>query len=144
MDINERLAIEAECTRLVNAFCWHLDAFDYEDAIALFVPDCTVVRVNEVYEGHEGARKVLNSRAPDRRTCHLLNNMVVDVIDRDNAQSKAHCTIFGHRGQLKEDEPAPLGVPDSVGRFEARFRRTDAGWRMTKLHIIPNFSKPAP
>lgn len=143
METIERLAIEADCTRLINRFSWCTDTFDYDEAVALFVPDCTFSRADEIFEGTDGLRTVLNRRAPDRRTCHVVSNVVIDVIDGDEATGMAHALVFGHRGALEQGEEAPLGTPDSIVRFEARFRRTDHGWRIAKWHIGLNFRKPA-
>lgn len=143
METSERIAIAADCTRLINEFSWYTDTLDYDKAVALFVPDCIFSRANEVFEGVDGLRAVLNRRASDRRTCHIVSNIVVDVVDSGHATAKAHALVFGHRGMIKEGEEAPLGIPDSIVRFEAAFRRTDAGWRIAKWHIGLNFRKPA-
>jgi hypothetical protein len=58
METNERLAIEADCTRLYNEFSWCIDALDYDGAVALFVPDCTFTRIDEVFEGVEGSSDI--------------------------------------------------------------------------------------
>ena len=71
MDTNERLAIEAECTKLVNQFSWCTDTFAYDEAMALFVPDCTFGRADETVEGLAGLRSFLDRRSTERRTCHI-------------------------------------------------------------------------
>jgi hypothetical protein len=143
METNERIAIEAHCTRLLNEFSWCIDAFDYDGAIALFVPDCTFKRIDVVFEGVDGLRTVLDNRDRDRATVHICTNILVDVVDRDHADGKAYMTIFGHRGAVDEGGYAPLDVPDSVVRFDAGFVRTDAGWRIARLQLGVLFQKAA-
>lgn len=143
MERIERIAIEADCTRLYNEFNWHVDAFDYDSALALFVPDCTFTRIDAVFEGIEGVRAVLECRDRDRTTLHVCTNVVIDVIDSDTAEGKAYVMVFGHRGPLSDTGEADLDVPDSIVRFGAGFRRTDAGWRFSSLQLGLLFRKPA-
>lgn len=142
METIERLAIEADCSRLMNEFSWCTDAFDYDRAVELFTPDCTFSRADDVFEGIEGLRTVFGRRAPDRRTCHIVSNIVIDIADADNATGKAHALVFGYRG-AKPGQELPLGTPDSIVRFEGTFRRTNDGWRIAAWHIGLNFRKPA-
>lgn len=143
MDGIERILVEADCSRLIKEFSRCTDTFDYDRAMALFVPDCTFSRADDVYNGIDGLRAALNRRASDRRTCHIVSSIIVDVVDGDNAHGGADALVFGYRGNLEEGEEVPLGTPDSIVRFEAGFRRTDAGWRIAKWHIGLNFRKPA-
>jgi hypothetical protein len=143
METIERAAIDVECTRLFNEFCWRIDAFDYDGAIDLFVPDCTFTRVDEVFEGTDGVRTVLERRDQNRTTLHLCTNIVIDVVDRDTATGKTYVTVFGHIGPLKAGEEAPLTVPDSIVRNDAEFTRTDAGWRFASLKLGLMFRKPS-
>ncbi len=139
MDLQERLAIEAECTRLINQFSWAVDAFDYDTVVSLFVPGCTFSRADVVFKGIEGLRTSLNSRPRDRTTRHVCANVVIDVADAAHASGKAYCVVFGHRGTLKPGDEAPLGVPDSLILYQNEFVRTDKGWRIAKWHIGLSF-----
>jgi hypothetical protein len=144
METSERIAIQADCTQLINEFSWRVDAFDYDGVVALFVPDCTFSRADKVFKGIEGLRVSLNARPRDRVTRHICSNIVIDVADRDRASGKAYALVFGHRGTLKEGEEAPLGTPDSLILYDAQFVRTDAGWRIAGWHIGLSFRKPTP
>ena len=143
METTERLAIEAECTRLINTFSWRVDAFDYDGVVALFTPDCTFSRADKVFRGIDGLRVSLNARPRDRTTRHICSNIVIDVADHDRAAGKAYALVFGHRGALKEGDEAPLGVPVSLILYEATFVRNAQGWRIAKWHIGLSFRKPA-
>src|SRR5437879_11998679 len=98
MEPSERLAIEAECARLVQEFSWSVDAFDYERVVSLFVADCTFSRADKAFKGIDGLRVSLNARPRDRTTRHICTNIVIDVTDADRARGKAYCLVFGHRG----------------------------------------------
>jgi ketosteroid isomerase-like protein len=143
MDELQRLAIEAECTRLVNRFSWSVDAMDYDAVVALFVPDCTFSRADVAYQGHAGLRTSLNSRPRDRVTRHVCSNIVIDVEDADHAAGRAYCVVYGHCGTLQPGEEAPLGAPDSLILYQGKFVRTADGWRIARWHIGLSFRKPA-
>lgn len=143
METIERLAIEADCTRLMNEFSWCTDTFEYDKALSLFVPDCTLQRADEVFEGIDGLRSIMERRAPDRRTCHVVSGIVIDIIDDNHASGKANALVFGYRG-AKPGEEVPLDTADSIVRFEGEFRRTDDGWKIAKWTIGMNFRKAAP
>ena len=141
MERLERLAIEADCLRLINNFNWYVDAFAYDDAIALFTPDGVIHRLDVAFEGEAGLRKVFAMRDPNRKTCHLVSNAVVEIIDGDLATGKALCSIYGHVGAVKAGEYAPLEVPDTIVRNDFRFRRTEEGWRIQEVQLSVEFRK---
>ncbi|AJE44883.1 nuclear transport factor 2 family protein [Celeribacter indicus] len=143
METIERLAIEADCTRLMTTFSLCSDTFEYDRAMALFVPDCTFTRGTETFEGHEGLRSVLDRRDRNRITRHLVSNILIDVVDETTATGQAYALVFGHRGKLAEGEEAPLGTPDSLVLFHGGFVRTDAGWRIKSWKIGLSFRRPA-
>lgn len=140
METIKRLGIEADCTRLMNEFSWCTDNFEYEKAISLFVPDCTLQRADEVFKGIDGLRSIMERRPRDRRTCHVVSGILIDIIDSDNARGKANALVFGYRGAVPGEE-VPLDTADSIVRFEGEFRRTDGGWKIAKWTIGMNFRK---
>ncbi|MBN9888320.1 nuclear transport factor 2 family protein [Salipiger abyssi] len=143
MDTLQRLAIEAECSRLMTTFSLCTDTFDYDRALGLFVPDCTFQRADEVFEGLDGLRFVLNRRNPERITRHIVSNMLIDVKDETTATGQAYALVFGHVGALDENGEAPLGAPDSLVIFNGGFTRTDEGWRIKTWRIDLSFRRKA-
>ena len=143
METSAKLAIEAECTRLMNQFCWSVDAFDYDAIAALFIPDCTFSRADKVFKGIDGLRVSLNARPRDRVTRHICTNVVIDVADASHASGRAYCLVFGHRGALQRGEEATLAAPDSLILLDVDFVQTANGWRIARWHIGLSFRKPA-
>lgn len=143
MDALARLVIESECQRLMNRFSWAVDAMDYDQVVSLFVPDCVFGRADKFFHGHAGLRQSLEGRPRDRVTRHVSSNIVIDVLDLDNAVGKAYCLVFGYRGELPPGAEAPLGAPDSLILHEADFVRVAEGWRFARFHIGLSFRKPA-
>lgn len=143
MDTIERLAIESACTNLINRFAWCSDTFAYDELVAMFTPDCSFGRADAFATGHDGLRAFVGKRPTDRRTCHIVSGIVIDIQDSDHATGKAHSLVFGHKGALAEGAEAPLLSPDSIVRYEASFVRTADGWRFSRFHIGLNFRKVA-
>lgn len=141
METLTRLEIEAACTRLMTTFSLCTDTFDYDRALGLFVPDCTFQRADEVFEGHDGLRFVLNRRNPERITRHVLSNILIDVEDEHTATGQAYALVFGHVGALSDSGEAPLVSPDSLVIFNGGFTRTSEGWRIKSWNIGLSFRK---
>ena len=140
MNSRERVAIEAECTRLINDFVWYADTSDYEKTIALFMPDCTFgYDGGTLYQGHDGLRTLFGMLAANqRKSVHITTNVLVDVIDEDNAESKAYSKIF-----FKDDPGAGPLAPFTIMRFDCRFSRADGNWRASQWRTRFDFRTSA-
>lgn len=140
MNADERRAIEAECTRMVNHFIWCLDTHNAEEGVPMFTIDCTFGHAGgTVYEGLDGMREVFATSAADRKPmAHPCSNIVVDVLDADHAESKALGQVYYHQGPFDPAAPPPI-FPLTIVRFDTRFRRTDEGWRISKWFTHHDF-----
>jgi ketosteroid isomerase-like protein len=141
MEDFQRLLIESKCVRLMTEFSWRVDAKDYDGVLKLFTQDCIFGRTDLQYNGHIGLRKALDARSADRVTRHALSNIVIDVLDPDNARGKAYCVAFGHRGALSASGEAPLNGPDSIIVYTTEFARQPHGWLISNWHIGLSFRK---
>lgn len=101
MDIVSRLGAEAECRRLMTLFNWHVDARDYKSVLSLFVDNCTFVRIDTAHQGKESVMRLLEARPRQRRTRHLLSNVVVDV--RDDSSGDGPCLLRCVRASRRID-----------------------------------------
>ncbi len=141
MDIVSRLGAEAECRRLMTLFNWHVDARDYKSVLSLFVDNCTFVRIDTAHQGKESVMRLLEARPRQRRTRHLLSNVVVDVRDDSSATGRAYCVVYGHHGELTEAEEAPLVPPDSLIHIHTEFLKAAEKWLISKWRIELAFRK---
>jgi hypothetical protein len=142
MDDLKRLIIESDCTRLMHRFNWAVDNMDYDEVESLFDEDCIFSRADKYYYGYSGLRESLNNRPIDRITRHLSSNIIIDVVDGDNATGKACCVVFGYRGLIESGSEAPLSAPDSLILHETKFIKKKDVWRIAHLHIGLSFRKP--
>lgn len=134
MNTSERLAIEAECARIINRFVWYADSGDYEKTIALFTPDCQFgYDGGTLYEGHDGLRSLFEMIGTSQhKSVHLTTNILVDVIDENNAESRAFSQIYNGDAPPDADGNLPPLSPFTIMRFDGAFRRTDEGWLASK------------
>ena len=69
---------------------------------------------------------------------HVCNNLLIDVIDEDHAESVVYLTLYRHDHE-KPKALAPLESPFMVGEYRDRFIRTPDGWRIAHREIAISF-----
>ncbi len=140
----KRREIEEDCHRLMVDFANEVDLFNYDAVLAMFIPDCIFMHGEKVFEGRGQILELLQARRRNRRTRHVVSNMVVRVVDETHATGKSYCLVFGYLGELPDDEPAPLSAPDSLVEFEDDFTATDEGWKIARRRLRFVFDKEEP
>lgn len=140
MDMKERLEIEAECARLINQFVWCIDEANPDEAASLFTPDGVYEHASGTsWEGHDGIRALLADRsAHDGKAAHIVSNVLVDVVDGDNAAARMFTQLFFHQGPFDPDAAPPLN-PMTIFPSSVRFKRTDAGWKASRWCSLDDF-----
>ncbi|AMS42563.1 MULTISPECIES: nuclear transport factor 2 family protein [Aminobacter] len=124
MDLAERIAAEHECAKLVQRYCVLVDDYRHEELVALWAPDGLWETWKGPLRGHAEMSAYLDAKAQTDTTIHMAHNIVIDVIDEDNASGVA---IFTYHGTSRNDPKATL--PRVVGRYFDRFVRTTDGWK---------------
>ncbi len=122
MTRDEELAIEHECARLVARYANLNDAAEWEEAAALFAEDGRFNRPTAPDEWIEGRAAILESFLSRllRTTRHLCANVVITVVDTDEARGDSAMALFLANDLVK------------VGAYLDRFVRTPAGWRFAE------------
>lgn len=153
MDMMERLAIEADCAKLIYQFMWHADKHTHKETIPLFTQDCLWEHPGgPSWQGHEGMNELFDMLVNTKRIqrVHPISNILVDVIDEDNAQSKALCLHYGNdasdpalqeSGASAADADGPI-APFLIAMFDCEFKRTDEGWRIHRWTTYDDVMKP--
>ena len=124
-------AIERACSRLVTAYT-HLVDFGEASAVAgLFTADGVWESDETRMEGSEAIRKGFTARQKraDRRSRHVCTNLVVDVLDADNAVGLVYFTLYRVDG-VTDARPASIAGPAMVGEYRDRFARVGDEWRI--------------
>lgn len=142
MDREQRIAIEWECTRLINRYALLTDEARWEDVVALYAKDGLMTRPtspDDPIVGHEALLAAFTARLP-RISRHVCANIVVTVESETEASAESVILLF--TGSAAEDGglPIPDGAP-LVGTYRDRFRLTDEGWRFAERRGALSFRK---
>lgn len=124
MDLAERIAIEHECAKLVQRYCILVDDFRHQELVALWARDGLWETWKGPLSGHAAMLAYLDAKPQTDTTIHMAHNIVIDVVDANNATGVA---TFAYYGTSRDDPKAT--IPRVVGRYFDRFVRTDDGWR---------------
>ena len=140
MDVSERVLIERECERLVTLYCHYVDHGEAERIAELFAKDGVWRSPQVTMNGKEELRRGFRARQQNQRRMsrHVCNNLLIDVIDADNATGCVYLTLYRHDG--KEGRAlSPLPGPEMVGEYRDRFVRTADGWRFADRKAAISF-----
>ena len=140
MDVNERMLIERECERMVTLYCHYVDHGEAERIAELFAKDGVWRSPEVTMNGEDELRRGFRARQQNqkRRSRHLCSNLLIDVIDADNAKGCVYLTLYRHDGG-EDRAVAPLPGPQIVGEYRDRFVRTADGWRFAERGIEVSF-----
>lgn len=122
MNAEQRRAIEQDCARLIALYANLNDAARWDDVAALYSQGGRMARPTAPDDWIEGRDAILAAflARPARTTRHICSNVVVDVLNENEAVGTSAMLLF-------TGEPAP-----KVGSFHDRFIRTEAGWRFSE------------
>jgi hypothetical protein len=120
----DRLIAEQHIARLITQFGLLNDSGDWAGVAAMFTQDARFVRPagGDPVIGRDAIRASFESRPP-RKSCHLITNIVVDVLTADEASSRSTLLLYA----------APAGAteatsPALIGGFRDRLVHTADGW----------------
>jgi len=123
------LADRQAITELIYGYCECFDRNDPEGVAALFTPDA-IIDYNpdtaNILGADLAATIAIGLRDTFAATSHHVSNLTIAFDSRDAARSLSYVNAW-HRYHG--------GAPDGFlwGRYLHRYRRTDAGWRISSL-----------
>jgi SnoaL-like domain len=127
-----RRAIEWDCARLINLYATLNDEASWAEVAALYAEDGSMTRPTAPDAPIVGRAAILAAftARPPRTTRHVTANIVVEVLDADNATASSAMLLF----------TAP-DTPPLVGGFVDRLRRVPReGWRFVERRGTLSFS----
>jgi len=124
----DRMLAEHEISRLTTQFALLNDSGDWEAVAATFTEDASFVRPagGDPVVGRAAILASFTSRPP-RKSCHLITNIVVDVLSETEAASR--CTLLLYAAPAGESTAASPGL---IGGFRDKLVRTAEGWRFAE------------
>ena len=85
-------------------------------------------RQGRALRGPDEVLAAVRQRPPGRVTAHLVQNLVVDLMNEDEATARYLSLVYRHDGPAGADEPAPLSAPLSISAGNDRLRRANGEW----------------
>jgi len=142
MDDLERLLIERACARLVTEYCHFVDHGEAAKIADQFTEDGVWTSPENTMSGRDAIRRGSQIRQDnvERMSRHVCNNILIDVIDDNNARGVVYLTLYRHDGK-PERSVSPSDVPAIVGEYRDTFVRTPAGWRFKRREVVVSFIK---
>ena len=110
----------------------YVDHHEYEDAVKLFTEDADWKVMGLNLKGREEILEALYGGLGNDTIRHVLTNVIVTVIDDDNAESWSYNSIYYSReGRIEDrDKPLPFDGPHRFGDGFARLKRVDGEWQI--------------
>lgn len=144
MDDLERLLIERACARLVTEYCHFVDHGEAAKIAGQFTEDGVWASATDTRSGREAIAKSFGRRQDNaaRMSRHVCSNLLIDVIDENNASGVVYLTLYRHDGDPAR-RVSPTEAPDIIGEYRDTFVRTSDGWRFKQREIHVSFSKAA-
>lgn len=139
MDEDRRRAIEWDCTRTLTRFINALDAGDYETMAGLMAENGVWVRPGGDATGPAGLLEAMQDRPRGLIVRHVVSNVLIEVIDEDNATGITYLTVYRHHGPPPEKGPARLAGAHMVGVSYNRLVRESGGWRISEKRTSRTF-----
>jgi len=140
MQVIERIQIERECERLVSLYCHYVDHGEAARVAELFSENGVWRGGSVVMQGADQLREGFSARQANRgrMSRHVCSNLVVEVLDADNARGTVYLTLYRHDGEPGR-RVSPVEGPNFVGEYRDRFVRTAEGWRFAERVIEMSF-----
>lgn len=143
MDEDRRRSIEWDCTRTLTGFINALDAGDYETMAGLMAENGVWVRPGGDATGPAGLLEAMKERPRDLIVRHVISNVLIEVLDDDNATGITYLTVYRHHGPPPENGPARLDGAHMVGVSYNRLVRESGAWKIDEKRTCRIFDAQA-
>ena len=137
LDDAERRNIRQDCEALSIAYARAVDFRDYDQFADLFVEE-GILEAGVRLEGKAAIETSIKRRPDELRSRHVLSNIFINVINRDQANGISYLTLYRHVGaESARSGPIAFDGPFGVGHYQDLFVRTLDGWRFKSrvLHM---------
>ena len=148
MTRDEERAIEWDCQKVMRQYYHHVDHHEFDEAVKLFTEDVTWSVMGINLKGRDEILEALHGGLGDDTIRHVLTNVLVTVIDKNNAELWNYTTNYYSREGRREDMDRPLRFegPHRLGDMFAKLRRVGDEWKIAARergeHIFRRADEP--
>lgn len=136
----ERMLIERACERLVAEYCHFVDHGLGARIAEQFTDDGVWTSAENTLEGKAAIARGFAARQANagRMSRHVCDNVLIEVVDADNATGVAYLTLYRADGEVGRAR-SPAQAPTLVGEYRDVFARTAEGWRFKRREALASF-----
>jgi hypothetical protein len=126
--------IEHACARLIRLYANLNDAGRWEEAASLYTEDGVFCRPSAPDEEIRGRAAILDSflARPTRVTCHLVTNIVLDVLSESEARAFSRIVLFQATPESDGDVAHHSRAQPLIGAFTDRLVLHIEGWKFSE------------
>ena len=135
MNKDEERAIEWDCAKALNQFYIFVDGENYAEAADMYTEDGFWTVGDTELHGRQAIFDSLRIGLPKVIVQHLLQNIVVDVIDKDHADAVLYVAIYRYDKADVTNGTVPIIGPWSVGHQNVKMVRTNKCWKVSRRDI---------
>lgn len=137
---NDDLICKLECHDVFVKLASALDRGANSEAADFFTDDGTLVMPDGEATG-PAVRERLLKRPSHIITRHLLTNVIIKPIDPTTAEGRAYILVYRvTRGADAAAAHRLPNTPAAAGDWIVSFRKTVAGWRISRYEAVPIFT----
>lgn len=131
----QRLLIEAECSRLIAAYSYHVDHREYEALADLFTEDGVLDRGGHRTAGRATILGAMQERPAHIATRHMNGTPFFRSVTPDEATAVTYMLMYVVEGT--DEGPNQVPGTTGLGEFHDVFRRTADGWKIANRAAKP-------
>jgi hypothetical protein len=136
MNLNDRISIERECSRLIYKYAYLNDERNFELLADLFTEDAVLYRPASPLQAVTGRAAILEAfkkRPADMATFHVCSDIIVDAESEFAASARSRILLMS--GTRTDESTIPKDTKPAVpGSFRDRFQLTEKGWKFKERH----------
>ena len=134
MDRDQERAIEQACDAVMCRYLTHVDRREFDQAVALFVPDVDWQSHGVRLRGREELLAAVHASLDKGTIRHVMSNAVVTVVDEDHAVLRDYHTLYYTDAAEFETAqgPLPFEGPHRLTDSKVELVRTRDGWRIAR------------
>ncbi len=134
----EKIIIQRACEELVLRAHLYTDRCEHDKIMGLFAPDIVIDHVVVgTMSGTAAVQKYYDAKITTIVGQHNTSNIIIDVIDGDNATGVAYYAFYYAAPGTKI--PAPLNGPAVVGYYTDKFKRVNGQWKFAYRKMTNTF-----